>query len=172
LSVVNPIRHAGWPTEQHELSRDVAARHGDHLDRQRERAEHPDQLRRIDHADEFLRDRSDDLLARERATATLDHGTALRHLVGAIDVNRDVGDVVQFVDVDAVALQPLGCLHGARDRALDPMLDLPELVDEVVRRRSGAHADEPVVDHVLDRLARHRLFLLVLRHWKSLPLRF
>ena len=50
--------------------------------------------------------------------------------VGAVDVDRDVADVVELLDVDAVRLQPLGRLDRARDRALDPVLDLRELVDE------------------------------------------
>ena len=79
------------PAQQHELARDVAARHRDDLDRQRKLAEHRNELRRIDDADELARDRGDDLLARQRAAAALDHRAVLGHLVGAVDVDGNVG---------------------------------------------------------------------------------
>ena len=53
LSVTTPSRHTGLPAELHELARDVGARHGDHLDRQREGAERVDQLAVVDDADEL-----------------------------------------------------------------------------------------------------------------------
>ena len=56
LSVVTPSRQTGWPpVMRHDLARDQAARHRDHLDRQREPAEHVDALGRIDDADELAR---------------------------------------------------------------------------------------------------------------------
>ena len=53
LSVVKCSRSCGRAAELDELARDVAARHRDHLDRQRELAEHADQLRRVDDAHEL-----------------------------------------------------------------------------------------------------------------------
>jgi hypothetical protein len=73
---------------------------------------------------EFSRDRRDDLLPRQRAAAPFDHRTVLGDLVGAVDVHRNVRDVVELVDIDPVALQPLGSLDRARNGALDPVLDL------------------------------------------------
>ena len=49
------------------------------------------------------------------------------------------------------------------DRALDPVLDLRELVDEEVCRRARADADPRVVDDVPHRFAGDGLLLLVLR---------
>jgi hypothetical protein len=57
-----------------ELPRDVGARHGDDFDRQRELAHDIDQLALVDDADELLGAGGDDLLARQRAAAALDHG--------------------------------------------------------------------------------------------------
>ena len=150
--------------QQHQLPRDVASRHRDDLDRQREPAQHADELGRVGDAHEPARNGGDDLLARERAAAALDHRPVLGNLVGAVDVHRQVRDVVQFLDEDAVALQAFGGLDRTRHRTLDPVPDLRQFVDEEVCRRAGAHAYDRVVLDVLHRLAGDRLLLLVLRH--------
>ena len=57
------------PAQPHELARDVAARHRDHLDRQRKAAQHGDQLRLVADADELAarpRRRSSRASARRR----------------------------------------------------------------------------------------------------------
>src|SRR5262245_65220448 len=54
-----------------DLPADVAARHRDHLDRQRELAEHRHELGGVADADEALRYRGDDLLARQRPAVAL-----------------------------------------------------------------------------------------------------
>ena len=135
------------------LAADVAARHRDHLDRQRELAQHRHQLRGVADADELPRHRGDDLLARERAAAALDHVQVLGDLVGAVDVHRQLVDAVQVEDADAVLLQPLGARFRGGHRAFDAALDGGERVDEEVHRRAGADADHGVLDDVLERLA-------------------
>ncbi len=102
-----------------DLAADVAARHRDHLDRQRELAEHRHELGRVADAHKTARDRGNDLLARERAAAALDHVQVLGDLVGAVDVDRKIVDAVELDDADAVLLQPLGARFRGRDRTFD-----------------------------------------------------
>ena len=109
-------------------------------------------------------DGRDDLLPRKCAAAALDHRAVFGHFIGAVDVDRHVGDVVQLLDEDAMALEPLGRLHRARDGTFDPMLDFRELVDEEIRRRAGADADDLVIYDVFDRLAGDGLLQFVLGH--------
>jgi hypothetical protein len=61
------------------LPADVAARHRDHLDRQRELPQHADLLRGVGDADELRRHRRDDLFPSQRAAAALDHRAVLGH---------------------------------------------------------------------------------------------
>ena len=70
-------------------------------------------------------------------------------------------------DEDPVTLEALGGFHRARDRTLDPMLDLRQLVDEEIRRRAGTDADDLVVDHVPDRFAGDGLLQFVLGHLEA-----
>ena len=115
-------------------------------------------------ADQRGRAGRDSLRALPPPAATLDHRAGRRDFVSAVDVDGNVADVVQLLDVDAVLLQPFRGAGGARDRALDPVLDPGQLVDEAVRRGTGADADPRVVDDVAQRLARDQLFLFVLGH--------
>ena len=124
LSVVKFCAQLGQAAALHDLAADVAARHRDHLDRQRKLAEHRHQLRGVADADELARHRGDDLLARQRAAAALDHVQVLGHLVGAVDVDRRARHAVQIEHPDAVRLQPLGARFRARHRALDAALDV------------------------------------------------
>ena len=61
-------------------------------------------------ADEALGQVGDDLLARQRRAAALDHVAAAVDLVGAVDVDRRSLDLVRVEHADAVRLQPLGAL--------------------------------------------------------------
>src|SRR2546423_4867810 len=146
-----------------ELARDIASRERDHFDRQRKFSQYIDQLRLVDDAHEFARNRGDNLLPRERTAATFDHRAVLGDFIGAVDVNGNVVDIVQILDVNAVRLQSICSLDRARDRAFYTALDFGKLVDEQVGSRSGADADPRIADSVFDRLARDSLFLPILR---------
>src|SRR5258708_24728635 len=95
------------PAELDQLVGDVTARHRDHFDRHREVARHADQLRLVDDAHKLLCHRGDAFLPRERAPAAFDHRAMSRRLVGAVDIDRKVGDVSQLDDRNTVAFQPL-----------------------------------------------------------------
>ena len=142
----------------------MGASHGDDLDRQREAAEYRNELARIDDADEFLRDRSDDLLARERAAAALDHVHFAADLVGAIDVDRQVIHLVEIENLDAVAFEALAGVFGAGDGTDDAVLHAGQRVDEQARRRAGADADDLAFDHVIERGMRDGFLEFVLGH--------
>ncbi len=118
------------------------ARHRDHLDRQREGAEHVDQLALVGDADEALGEVGDDLLARQRGAAALDHAAAPVDLVGAVDVDR------QPLDLGWPRAPRMPCARSRSVLALE--LDTApamrsrmrrQRVDEVVDRRAGADAD-------------------------------
>jgi hypothetical protein len=72
---------------------------------------HVDQLALVDDADELLGAGGDDLLARQRAAAALDHGHVRGDLVGAVDVDFHLAGLVQVDDADAVLFQALGGGH-------------------------------------------------------------
>src|SRR3954470_15425729 len=145
------------------LAADVAARHGNHLDRQRKPAQHADQLARVADADELLRHGGDDLLARQRAAATLDHVQVLGHFIGAIDVHAQVVDGVQVEYPDAMLLEARRARLGGRDGPLDAAFHRGEGVDEQVDRRARPDADHALL-RVLQRDLRDGSFLLVLAH--------
>ena len=87
-----------------------------------------------------------------------------RDFVRAIDIDRQVGDVVQIVHLDAVFAQALCRGLGAGDRAVDLVFDLAELVDEVIGGRAGADADDAAHGHMCDRRFGNGLFEFVLSH--------
>ncbi len=88
----------------------------------------------------------------------------LCNLVRAVDIDRELVDAVQIEQADAVPLQTPGGLLRARDGARDAILDLAQLVDEEIGGRAAADTDHGAVHHVPDRLARNRLFEIVLGH--------
>ena len=59
----------------------------------------------------------DDLLARERRAAALDHVAAAVDLVGAVDVDRQLVDLVGVEHPDAQRPQPLGAMRCELDTA-------------------------------------------------------
>src|SRR5690606_3037326 len=79
-----PYRLAAGELDQ--FARDQAARHRDHLDRQREPAQHIDPLGRVDDAHELPAGLGDDLLAGQGRPAALDQAVRRIALVGAIHV--------------------------------------------------------------------------------------
>ena len=85
---LKPLAQPRRATESGQPARDLCPGHRDHFDRQRKAAERIDQLALVGDADEGTRDRGDDLFARERATAALDHRKSVIDLVGAVDVDR------------------------------------------------------------------------------------
>ena len=143
---------------------DIAARHRDHFDRQRELAEHVDALGSVDDADECFRHGGDDLLARQRAAAALDQMLAGIALVGAVDIDRNRFDVVEIEHRDAALAQEARRLLRARHGAVDRVLALGERVDEMRDRRSGADADDAAAIDVAHRRARGQAFFLVFGH--------
>ena len=78
LSVTTPSRQTGCPPSFTSCARDIGASHGNHFDREREGAQHVDQLGVVDDADEALRGGGDDLLAGERGAAALDQRAVAR----------------------------------------------------------------------------------------------
>ena len=138
--------------------------HRHDFDRQREGTQRLDQLGAVGDAHELARHGRDDLLARQRRAAALDHGAGRVDLVGAVDVDGNRRDVVQVEHLDAVAAQARRRRFGRCNGALDARLDLAEFVDEEVRGGAGADADDFAVDHVIDGGAGHRLLEFVLSH--------
>src|SRR5258706_1825901 len=147
------------------LAPDVAARHRNHLDRQRKLAEHGHELRGVADADEVLRHGGDDLLARQRPAAALDHGEVLGHLVRTVDVDGQLVDAVQVEDADAVLLQPLGARLRSGDRALDPVFYFCKRINVKIDGRAGSDAHDRVLDHVFQRRLGDLALELVLGHF-------
>jgi hypothetical protein len=149
----------GLSAERHQFARDVAARHRDHLDGQRERAQHRHLLGRIDDADELAAGRGDDLFARERRAAALDEAIARVALVGAVHVQRQRADGVEVEHVDAAFLEQLRALLGTRYRALDAVAFAAQRLDEPAHGGAGADADDVAVHDVTHRALGGEAFL-------------
>src|SRR5690606_4332276 len=133
-------------------TRHQAARHGHHLDRQREPAEDIDLLARVDDANEPVAGLGDDLFARERGATALDQALARVALVGAVDVQGKVPRLVEIDDLDAVFAQACAALFGAGNGPLDPVPDASQGVNEVGDRGTGPDADDRAVVDVFDGL--------------------
>jgi len=99
------LAQAGLAAEFHQFARHVGTRHRDHFDRQREFAEHPDQLAFVGDAMITACCRRRRFFARQRAAAALDHGEMLGDFVGAVDVDFEFADAVEVEHLDAVAFQ-------------------------------------------------------------------
>jgi hypothetical protein len=163
LSVVKPSRRRGLPAELDQLARDVGASHRDHLDRQRKLAEHADQLAFVGDADELLAASGDDLLARQRTAAALDHGEVFGYFVGAVDIDFQFADAVEVEHLDAVVFETRGGRLRTGDRAVDAALDFGQCVDEIVGGGAGSNPDD-AAPGVIDRGTRHGLLHFVLIH--------
>src|SRR5471032_2036374 len=142
----------GLAAQRRQLAQHGVARHRQHVD----------QLGAVGDADELFRYRGDNFFARQRRAAALDHRAAGRDFVGAVDVDGDLGDVVEVVHGDAVTGQPRRRRFRGSHSAGDAVLDLGRFVDEEVGRRAGADADDLAVDDVGDGCAGDGLFELVL----------
>src|SRR4249920_294773 len=149
----------------HDLAADIAARHGDNLERQRKPAEHRNELRGVADADELRRHRGDDLLPRQRPASALHHVQVLGHFVGAVNVHRQLVHAVQVEHPDAVGLQPLRARFRGGHRALDAALDGGEGVDEEIDRRARADPDHLVFNDMAQRGVRHGFLQIVLSHF-------
>jgi hypothetical protein len=119
-------------------------------------------------ADEGLGHGRDDLLAGQGCAAALDQVQVFVALVGAVDVELQVADGVQFIHRNAVALEARGSGFGAGNRAIERALVLGQGIDEAVGGGAGADPDDALVvefrkDEVDGGLS-HCLFELILGH--------
>ena len=128
-----------------QLPHDQGARHGDHLDRQREAPERRHQLGVVDDAQEAPRRRGDDLLAGERTAAALHEVARGGRLVCAIDVEVEPVELVQVGDGDAGGAQPRAAGFGAGHRGAHAPGIGGECLDEQIDGRAGADADDRIV---------------------------
>ena len=104
-----------------------------------------DQLAVVDDADEAPRGRGDDLLARERAAAALDEMARAGGLVGAVDIDVQLVDLVQVEDRDADGAQARGGGVGAaRPRLRMRSRHGGEGIDEEIHGGAGADADDRI----------------------------
>ena len=113
------------------------------LDRQRKGAEPRDDLGRIRDDDHPLRGGGDDLLAQQRAAAALDQPELGIDLVGTVDRQIELWDLVQKLRRNAERLRLRLGRFGSGDAAnvetgRDP---LPDEIDEMVGGRTGAEAE-------------------------------
>src|SRR5690625_386117 len=126
LAVVGPA------TEFDQLAGDVAASHGNDLNRQRELTEEFHTLGLVDDADEFVGDVGNDLFPRQRAAAALDQFKVGVDLVRAIDIQAHFADGVEIVNRDLQLAQPLGrglrAGNGAGERDVQPGQHIDEVI--------------------------------------------
>ncbi len=87
---------------------------------------------------------ADDLLARQRAAAALRHLEPPVDFVGAVDIERQLADVVEVIDDHAGRGETFRAASRAGDGAGEPRPVRREEIDEVIRRRTGSDADDQV----------------------------
>src|SRR5437879_10761445 len=92
-------------------SSDVCSSDLDDLDGQREFTQGGDQLGVICDADEPGRSGRDDLLASERAAAALDEMAGAGGLIGAVDVEPEIADVIEVHYLDTRGDEQIGRAH-------------------------------------------------------------
>src|SRR6185312_11135466 len=97
-----------------EPSGDQGACHRDYLYRQRKSTQRGDELALVDDADETAGRSGDDLLARERTAAAFDEVMRTRGFIGSVDIERQIGDVIEVEHGDAGRLQERCAGVGAR----------------------------------------------------------
>jgi hypothetical protein len=85
----------GLAAHLRQLPRYVRLRHGKHLDRDRELAEHSNQLGVVDYADKFARSARKDLLARQGATAALHQLKVFVGFVGTVDIQVQISNGIE-----------------------------------------------------------------------------
>ena len=151
-----------------QLAGHVATGHRDHFDRQRERTQHWHQLAGVGDADESLGNGGHDLLAGQGCATALDQVQVLVALVGAVHVELQVADGVEFIHRNSVALEACGGGFGAGDGAVERAFVLGQCVDEAVGRGAGADPHDALViqfweDEIDSRLG-DGLFELILGH--------
>jgi len=154
----------GTPAQTLKFAAHLDTGHGDDFDGQRKTSQLRHLLAGITDAHEALRHGSHDLLAGLGAAAALDHGQRAVDLVGAVDIDRDVGDVVQVQQADAMCGEPLGGGFGRGHRADDALLAGCQAVDEEIGGGARADADDGAVLHVVEGLQRGQLLEFILGH--------
>jgi hypothetical protein len=107
---------------------------------------------------------TNDLLARQRRAAALDHEAAAVDLVGAVDVDRHAVDLVGIEDSDAMGTQALGALLRARHGADDALALTGQCIDELVDGGAGADTDHAAGDDEIKRGAADQGLQFILRH--------
>src|SRR5690606_5338048 len=113
-----------------------------------------DALRAVDDAHEAPAGRGDDLLARERGTAALDHAQLRIDLVRAVDIDRDgtAGGqyVVELEHAQAVRARTLGGSFRGADQPGRRRSERSKLVDEEVDRGTAPHTENGADDEVVE----------------------
>ena len=87
-------------------------------------------------------DRKGRIVALNPAAAALDHVQAGIDFIGAIDIDRDVFDVVEVEDRDAMPFEALAGRFRTGDGALVLVLERGQRIDEKIGRRAGTNADD------------------------------
>ena len=155
----------------YQLAGHMAAGHRDHFDWQRECAQHRYQLAGVGDADKGLGHGRDDLFAGQGCATAFDQVEVFVAFIGAINVELQVADRVQFIYRNTMALKARGGGFGAGHGAVERTLVLGQGVDKAVGRRAGTDPDDALViqfwkDEV-DSSLGYGLFELILGHGGS-----
>ena len=110
--------------ELYDFACDIAARHRNHFNRERESAEERHELGFVRNAHEFLRGRRNNLLASQRSAAALDKLQVVVGLVCAVDVNPKRPSGIKIDNGNPKRLQAPRTLLRARDSRGDVVLDV------------------------------------------------
>ncbi len=102
-AAVGQFAEGGVEAEIGELALDEGEGHLDDLDGEGKAAEGGDELGGVDDDDEATGGAGDDFFAEESAAAAFDEGELRADLVGAIDVEVELGELGEGEDVDAEA---------------------------------------------------------------------
>ena len=167
-AVFLPLRHRAQATETLACPGVPEAQHLDgHGPRVAEPSLH---LALVDDDDIAPRGGVHDLLARQRAAASLDEVQPFAHLVGAVDRHGEVAPLLLVTEERNA--ERLGLLPGPlrRGHTTVPGARLPpraDFVDEQLRRRPGAQADDAGLRQLFDGGARGELLRFVLVHGRG-----
>jgi dihydroorotate dehydrogenase len=118
----------------------------------------------VSDADKTFGQVGDDLLARQRRAAALDHAALAVDLVGTVHVQRQRLHLGSLQHADAVPAQPLAAALRARHRAGDAVAPRGQRVDEMIDRRPGAHTHDGAIGHLIECRPADQRFQFVLCH--------
>jgi hypothetical protein len=124
-----------------ELARHEGLRHRQHLDGEREPAQHAHELAIVDDADEPACGAGKHLLASQGTATAFDQVQSFGSFIGTVDVQVEIAHFVQGRYVEPTLFEQCRRGSGTGYDAIDTLPDAGQHVDQKINGRSGTDAE-------------------------------